>query len=199
MFTFLRRKIPSLCKHTESYTAFTGTCAISSRAIGAAVSLEDWGALTAALIWLLIYPLGWYAGVCSANSQEQCTPLRFLFVGYQVFVVLPAQNAAVYDPVTKEWKSESTDYTSKYGDIFTSYRGVRMAQIFVMLTTSVMLINGLCTGLLYGDELATLQAWLMTVMACALFGALILHRPTVDPSFCMTIRLQQHHPSTSIY
>jgi hypothetical protein len=151
-------------------TMYQGACTVSARALVAAVALKDWAAFTFALIYFLVFPIGWFA-----------------FVYYQMMVVLPKKNAAKFDSKTRNWEEikqsdAPSDYVAKFGKIFTAYRGIRLAQLFVMLTMSQMLLVGMCTGFLTRPAVSGMQSFFVTLFANVGFVAFSWLRPLVHSS-----------------
>jgi hypothetical protein len=91
-------------------------------------------------------------------------------------------------------------FVERFGDIFSSFRGMRLAQAFVMFTFTQQLANGLAAGLLHDPVYSRVQAYVITVISggqCALgylrfalvtispqgklLGVLRVHRPLVPP------------------
>jgi hypothetical protein len=176
---------------------YQGSCTVTARALAAAVASGDSALLSVAAIWMAIYPFGFFFGTM-----------------YVLFVILPKTSTAKYDAETREWKDcEDADevadkqgklrekgwlcckkkkgvhhFINRFGELFMHYRGVRLAQIFVTLQLSQMLVVGLLTGLLNDPVLATIQAWLVATIAVFLFISMTLYSPIVDPSKWMTLR-----------
>jgi hypothetical protein len=155
---------------------YQGSCAVSSRAMVAAGYLEEWGSFFAASVYFAVYPIGWFA-----------------FVYHQMMVVLPKEHAAEFNHKNRIWTSVDTGnrktqkIVERFGDIFTSYRGIRVAQVCVMLTLTQSLVVGLCTGLLVHPSMGTAQAFLVTIAANVVFVVFSNLRPLVHESPSRTI------------
>jgi hypothetical protein len=154
---------------------YQGACALSSRAIVAAVALQEWGQFMFAFVYFMVYPLGW-----------------FLLVAWHMLILVPSKRTATFDADKREWaESEDEDaslrnhtYVKRWGYLFTSYNGIRLAQTFVMLTMAQQLLIGGCTGFMAGgsNALATAQVVLVMLFANVGFAAFAYLRPLAQTS-----------------
>jgi hypothetical protein len=155
---------------------YQGACALSSRAIVAAIKLQEWGQFIFAFSYFVAYPFAW-----------------FVYVAWHMLILVPSKRTAAFDAVKREW-AESEDesaslrnhtYVKRWGTLFTSYNGIRLAQIFVMLTMTQQMLIGGCTGFMAAGgsaTLATAQVVLVTLFANVGFGAFAYLRPLVQTS-----------------
>jgi hypothetical protein len=114
-----------------------------------------------------------------------------------MLVLVPSKRTASFDANKREW-AESEDegasprnhtYVKRWGYLFTSYNGIRLAQTFVMPTMAQQLLIGGCTGFMAGgsNALATAQVVLVMPFANVGFAAFAYLRPLAQ-----TPRLKMH-------
>ena len=68
---------------------YQGACTLSSRAIAAAIALDEYGHLVFALVYFIIFPIGW-----------------FVTVAWHMLLVVPADRTAAFDAEKREWEAE---------------------------------------------------------------------------------------------
>jgi hypothetical protein len=159
-------------------------------------------------MWMLVFPIGFFAlamfilfvvlpkthsAVYDADTREwkDCTDADEL---KEEAKKEPSKGArsSIQNLTSQVWfwerKQGIHHFVNRFGEMFMAYKGIWLAQIFVTLQLSQMLVVGLLTGLLNSPVLATVQAWLVTVIAVGLFIAMTIYSPLVDPSPYMTIR-----------
>jgi hypothetical protein len=137
-----------------------GSWVVTMGALAAAARQQMWVEWIFALIWLLLYPIGFSAFTIRLVTTD-----------------LPSNQGARYDSVKREWcnakKGIDSSFVQKFGIIFADYKGTRAARLFVSETVVQQAMLGIWIGAL-GKHPVT-QAVLVMVTLIVGLGLFLAH------------------------